>query len=99
MVAETLCLSGSGHDASSLRRTVVFPTPEGPETTTNLPREDFAVVTQWTPHPLPPEPSLDVLDHLPEPLDRRLDLDHLPGDLHVVGLGADGVCLAGHFLG
>ena len=43
--------------------------------------------------------SLDVLDHLANPLDRRLDLDNVPRDLYVVRFRADRVRFAEHLLG
>src|SRR5688572_29685276 len=67
---------------------VVFPTPLGPETTTSGASRAPAGVVM----------SLDVLDQFPDLFQRRLDLDHVPGDRNIPGLRPDRVRLPAHLL-
>src|SRR5437016_2472925 len=95
--------SGNGHFSSSSRTTVDFPAPDGPEITTR--RLSLPPLTDSPTHLIKerhrgrsPQHSFHILNHLPHPLDRSFHLDHIAGDLGVVGLRADGVRLAKQLL-
>ena len=105
MVAETLFTRGAGAQSKSRLSSVVLPAPEGPEITTSFPEGDDPIpsktVKSKNNRTQDDERSLIlfyILNHFPDAFDGRLDLDHMPRDLDVVGLGTDRVRFSEHFL-
>src|SRR6185369_9164646 len=93
VVAETdMASCGSGD--KSLREIVVFPAPEGEESTSIRPRR----CTSTNPVITPRTPSLDILDLLAQLLDRRFELNAEIGQGEIGALRAQRIGFAVEFL-
>src|SRR5262249_33865810 len=95
VVADTERRNGGSLSAKSRAITVDFPLPLGPDRIISGPSVIGAVRVPVN----EARPLLYVLNQFADLLESAFDLDHVPRDFHVAGLGPDGVGLAEHLLG